>query len=194
MTKLMVFMLLAALIQDAQHPKVDRVVVTTPYNASIIYEYANRIIPEEKEFTDELGECFISRLKATGLFRDVQIKIKTTEEKQRVHVEVIPEWEQAIESFEIGELTFEGFNDSDRIMLGQFLRKQGVKASVGLFQYPLSRIRAMVLEAAQKIYESNPEREEQLDQFSNNLSFDLRVIAPRKVQLKVGLDKSLPCQ
>lgn len=194
MIKLIVLALLTTLIQDAQSPKIDRVFVTTPYNTSIIYEYANRLIPEEKAFTDELGECFISRLKATGLFKDVQIKVKATEERQRVQVEVIPEWDQAIENFEISELTFEGFNDSDRIMLGQHLRKQGGKAGVGLFRYPLSRIRAMVIEAAQKISESNPEREDQLDQLSDNLSLDLRVIGPRKVQIKVGLDKPLPCQ
>lgn len=127
MIKLIVLALLTTLIQDAQSPKIDRVFVTTPYNTSIIYEYANRLIPEEKAFTDELGECFISRLKATGLFKDVQIKVKATEERQRVQVEVIPEWDQAIENFEISELTFEGFNDSDRIMLGQHLRKQGEK-------------------------------------------------------------------
>ena len=194
MIKLLVFALFTTLLQDSQHSRVDRVFVTTPYNASIIYEYANGIIPEEKEFTEGLVDCFVSRLKATGLFRDVQIKITTTEEGRRANIEVIPEWDQAIESFEIGELIFEGFNNSDHVVLRQYLRKHGVKAGVRLFQYPLSRVRAMVIEAAQKISESDPEREEQLEWLGKNLYFDLKVVAPRKVQLKVGLDKPLPCQ
>lgn len=191
---LVAFLILAVSIQGSQYPKVDRVFVATPYNGSIIFEYANTVIPEGKELTDDLVKCFVSKLRATGLFRDVRIKLRTLEDGNRANIEVLPEWDDSVETFVIRELAFDGLNDTDRETLRQHLRKRGVKPGIRLFEYHLSEIKAMIFEAVQRISERNPEREEELDALLSNLSFDLRVIAPRTVRVQAGFSKTAPCE
>ncbi|HXG67137.1 MAG TPA: hypothetical protein VNO70_18690 [Blastocatellia bacterium] len=175
--------LLVLTLQPSQQLKVGRVFVATPYNASIIFEYAKAIIPEGVPFKDEKINCFVSALKETGLFNDVQVKV--TEDGQTADIEVIPTWSQEVDTFLINKVVFEGFQAADETAFRRYLRRQGVKPGARLFAYPLSKIQAMLQEAAVKIAEGDLEKEEGLDKALSNLSFQVKVIAPQQVQVKI---------
>jgi hypothetical protein len=78
------FSLFLAAFQAANKPRVNRIFVESPYNASIIFEYANASIPEDQPLKDGAIDCLVSELKSTGLFTDVRITLKPVEVHRRL--------------------------------------------------------------------------------------------------------------
>jgi hypothetical protein len=87
---LLAFALLLAVTQASDNPKVNRIFVVTPYNASIIFEYANAAIPEDQPLRDGAIDCLVAELKATSLFTDIGVILRPTEDGQEVNIDIKP--------------------------------------------------------------------------------------------------------
>ncbi len=95
--------------QAADKSRVNRIFVESPYNASIIFEYANAAIPEDQPLEDGAIDCLASELRSTGLFNDVRIKLRPVADGRKVDVDITPTWVQQRESFAVEEIVFDGF-------------------------------------------------------------------------------------
>jgi len=149
--------LLFTTIQDPTSPAVRRVFVTTPYNASIIFEYANAAIPEGQPLTPEAVDCLSSQLTATGLFSNVQV-ITRPVEQGKVDVDILPTWSDLKESLLIKEIVLEGFTNLDQRLLAEKLGQRGLKVGTPLLRYPLPAIRQMLLGSIREVYESDSKK------------------------------------
>lgn len=180
--------------QAANGLKVDRIFVNTQYNAAIIFEYAFASIPEGSILEDKAVTCFVSELKATGLFTDVQMELKQTGDGHTVNVSITPVWIPAPEAYVIGELALEDFRDIDEETLRSTLGKKGLNPGVPLLRYPLSEIEAMVKDAAQEISLGNPRKERKVNEKLHYLSSRVKVIAPGRVKVTIRPGRERLCQ
>src|SRR3989442_8506961 len=175
-----IFILLT--LQGSPAPQVNRIFVTTPYNASIIYEYANSSIREGKPISLGTVECVASQLRATGLFSDIQITLKPVS-RNEVDVDIVPVWSNSKDDFLIREITIEGFNGLDETELRSRLRQRGMKPGVRLLKYPLPSIREMVLDSIRDIYRSDPKTLYDIEERLSEFHFRLTLVSPHSVRL-----------
>src|SRR5438270_7404926 len=122
------FLLSASQSPDA--PTVHRVFVKTPYNASIIFEYANAVLPEGQPITQSAVKCLTSQLKATGLFSDVRLTLRPIDGGNKVDVDILPTWSDLKDNFLIKDITIDGFTTFDEKLLIKKLERKGLKVGV----------------------------------------------------------------
>lgn len=72
--------LLAAVLQGANRPKVKRGSVNTPHETSIVYAYAGAAFPQDEPLKERAVDCFVSELKATGLYTDVRVTLEPADD------------------------------------------------------------------------------------------------------------------
>jgi outer membrane protein assembly factor BamA len=179
-----VFVLLCVLLgsQSSTEPRINRIFVTTPYNASIVYEYANASIREGEPINQGTLDCVASQLRATGLFSEIKITRKPVTARL-VDIEIVPVWSASRNDFVIGEITIEGFTSVDQNELLTRLGKKGVKAGTPLLKFPLPSIRKMVIDSIREIYHADPGTMNGVEEQSSDLSFKLDQISPHSVRL-----------
>lgn len=188
------FSLLLAQFDGTKNVKVGRIFVNTPYNASIVFEYAFASIPEDRFLKDGAVDCFVSEMKATDLFTDVQVELKQIDGGQTVDVKITPTWVTGIEGFVIDEIAFEDFKGIDVAVLRQNLSQKGLSPGVYLLRYPLSTIEAMVKDAASEIHLGDPKKENRLNEKLFYLSSRVKVVSPSRVRLTITPGRKPLCQ
>ena len=169
-------------MQGTPAPRVNRIFVTTPYNASIIYEYANSAIHEDEPINQGTVECIASQLRATGLFSDIQITLKPVS-GNKVDVDIAPVWSNSRDEFVVSEITTEGFNGLDEKELLKELGQRGLKPGVPLLKYPLPKIREMVIESIRDIHRYDHKSMNEVEERLSELSFRLTLLSPRSTRL-----------
>jgi outer membrane protein assembly factor BamA len=192
--RVLAFLLLLSPCQATKGLKVGRIFVNTQYNAAIIFEYAFASIPEGSILEDKAVSCFVSELKATGLFPDVQVELEQTGDGQTVDVNITPVWIPAPETYVIDELVLEDFTGIDEGMLRLMLSKKGLNPGVSLMRYPLSEIEAMVKDAAQEKFRGNPRKELEVNEKLHHLSSRVKVVAPGRVKVTIKPGRKQLCQ
>lgn len=168
--------------QGGDRPTVNRVFVTTPYNASIVYEYVNASIREDQPVNDGSLECVRSQLLATGLFSAIQIRLKPVG-RNKVDVDIAPVWIEEKDGFVITEIAMEGFNEMRVKPLLRTLEKKGVKPGARLLKFPLPAIRQKVLESVHETYSTDRETMHQIEEQLSDMSFRIVLLSPRSVKL-----------
>jgi hypothetical protein len=188
------FSLFLAAFQASTKPRVNRIFVESPYNASIIFEYANASIPEDQPLRDGAIDCLVSELQSTGLFTDVRITLKPLEGAQKVDVNIAPTWIQQREGLVIEEIVFDDFTGIDEAELRRNLQAKGFAQGAPLLQHPIQRIQTEVQEAAREIFKNEPKRADDVAEQLSELSVRLRLVAPSKVRLRVATGVRNLCQ
>ena len=179
----LLFMMLGSLVlQGGERPTINRVLVTTPYNASIVYEYANASIREDQPVNDGSLECVRSQLRATGLFSDIRIRLKPVG-SNKVDVDITPVWSEEKDSFVITEIAMEGINDVRAQPLLRALERKGVKPGARLLKFPLSAIRQRLLESVHEMYAADRETMHEIEEQVSDVSFRIVLLSPRSVKL-----------
>jgi len=178
--------LLLAQLQEPLDPKVNRIYVQSPYRTDIIYEYANASIPENQPIKEVAIACLIAELEATGLFSEVRVTQKLLKKGQKVDVFIEPTWNPQRENFVIDEIVFEDFIGIDEAALRRNLRQSGFTVGASLQQFPISKMRAVVLEATKEIYKDTPMMQREVEKRVSNLSFRMRLVAPEKAKLIIA--------
>lgn len=165
--------------------QVDRILVNSPYNNGIVFEYAFASIPEEEMIQQELIDCFISEMKATGLFTNIEVKLEQSDSAQQINVYITPTWDPEVERFTIDSFVLDNFDILDEKELSRKLRAKGLKKGALLLRYPPLKINSMLKDAMNEIGQSNPEAEERLEEKLSQLSYRIKVIAPRQTELTI---------
>lgn len=190
----LLLMLLFAPTQASPNPLVNRVFIATPYNASIIFEYANVSIPEDQPLRDGAVDCLVSELNATGLFTDVHVTLKPIEGGRKVNIDIEPTWNPRRESFVIEEIILEGFTGIDEQMLRGKLRQKGLTAGTPLLLYPSSKIKVLASDIVQEMYQSAPQMQNTIDELLSDLSLRVTLVAPERVKLVIASGRRDLCQ
>jgi hypothetical protein len=146
------------LLQGSPAPKVNRVSASTPFDASIIFEYAHRLLPEDEPLKSVAVEEFVTQLKATGLFRDVEVTLVPTRDGQKVDVNVTPTWDPQRDRFILNEIVFEGPTGIREAELREFLKQHGIMPNALLLKHPLQRIKSLMREAVRETYQGDPDQ------------------------------------
>lgn len=180
--------------QAADKSRVNRIFVESPYNASIIFEYANAAIPEDQPLEDGAIDCLASELRSTGLFNDVRIKLRPVADGRKVDVDITPTWVQQRESFAVEEIVFDGFTGVDEAELLANLRAKGLAPGASLLRHPVQRIQRKVQEAAREVFKFEPKTADDVDEQLSELSVRLRLLAPGKVRLTVATGLRALCR
>lgn len=179
--------------QGNNTPKVGRVVVDSPLNSSVIFEYASIYFPEDTPLTEKALDCFRSKLQATGLFRDIQIQLIQKEKGNMADVNVTPTWIRQIKDLVIGEIALEGFDGLDKNQFMNALYQEGLSRGSLFVDYPVSKIKSMVNEAAYDIKEQHKAvastREEKVSQISCRVT----LMAPQSVRVVVVMGEPDSC-
>lgn len=170
----------------ADKPLVNRVLVESPYNASLIFEYANAAIPEDQPLEDGAIDCLAAELKSTGLFADVHISLRPVDEGHKVDVDVIPTWTQPWESLAFEEIIFDGFKGVDEAELRANLLARGLAPGAPLFRHPIQRISSDVQEAAKEVFKSDPKEADDFVEHLSEIAVRPRLLAPGKVRLTIS--------
>jgi hypothetical protein len=180
-------------LQSTNGPIVHRVFVRTPYNASVVFEYTNRIIPEGQPATPALVQCLISQLRATGMFSDLNVTLKPIG-GGNVDVEILPVWSKLKDGFIVKEITIDGFTAFDQTLMIKMLERKGLKVGVPVLKYPLPSIRNMALESVREIYQSDSKRMYDAEEELSKLSFALEVVDSHLIRLRLTAFDTSPCQ
>ncbi len=187
---------LAALLSSLQASNqmvVGRLYVNTPYDTSIIYSYAGAAFLEGEPIKEGAVECFTSELKATGLFTDVQVILKSTENSRTVDVIVEPTWNPRKDYFTISEVVLDGITGVDEKELRTKLKQKGLTAGAPLPQAPLSAAGTAVAETVHETYQTDLEKESDVSEKLINLPYKLELASPEKVKLIVSSSSTPPC-
>lgn len=179
--------------QGNNTPKVGRVVVDSPLNNSVIFEYASIYIPEDKPLTEKALDCFRSKLQATGLFRDIQIRLVQREKGDIADVNVTPTWIRQIKDVVIGEIGLEGFDGIDENKLMNALFQKGLSRGSLLVNYPISKIKSMVNEASYDIAEQHQSVAVTQEEKRSRVSCTVSLMARQAVRVVVVMGETDSC-
>jgi len=188
------FSLLVVPFQASESLKVGRIFVRTPYDAAIIFEYANASIPEGLPLKARALECFVSELKATGLFRDMHVEINPVKDGLTLNINITPTWQLGIEKFVIDEIAFEGYEGINVDAIRWYLSQKGLSAGIPLLRSPLLDIQSIIQVAFHEIYSSNPKTVQQFEKLVSKASFRVKVVAPERVKITITPDRRQLCQ
>ncbi len=192
--KVLFALFLFGFLQVSQSSIVHRVFVNTPYNTSIIYEYANAAFPENQPIKNGTIECFVSQLKDTGLFIDVKVTLKKAQKKGEVDVFIEPIWSLQKDTIFVDEIVFQNFKGIDENKLQELLRQKGIVAGIPLLQRDFLNIREKVQDALTEMYESDFQPKPDIEERIADITTKITLTSPGKVRvtLVTGL-KSLCC-
>lgn len=181
-------------LQGTASPTVHRIFVTTPHNASIIFEYANTVMPEGEPLTPGKAECLTSQLIATGLFSNAQITLTPTNNGDEVDIDILPTWVEFRDRVLVKEISMEGLSLIDEEPLIEELRRRGLRVGVPLLRYPLPAIRKMILDSARELHHEDSKSMNDLEETVSDLSFRIEPIAPRAVRIRIIVGKKPLCE
>ena len=194
MLRLIPVCLLLGVIQGVSPPTVHRIFVATPHNASIIFEYANTVMPEGEPLTPGKSECLTSQLVATGLFSNAQITLRPIHKGTEVDVDILPTWVEFKNEVVMKEISLEGFDVIVEDKLLEGLGRRGLRVNVGLLRYPLPAIRDMVLDSARELYHGDSRSINDVEEKLSDLSFRIEPLAPQAVRLRIIAGKRPFCE
>ncbi|CAN5184296.1 hypothetical protein BH20ACI1_BH20ACI1_13840 [soil metagenome] len=192
MLKILLMIFMFSALQDSPDPIVNRVFVETPYNTSIIYEYANDVLVEDQPIKDETIKCFVSELKDTGLFTDVQVSLKKIDDSQRVNVFIKPIWTTQKDSLFVEEIDFQNFEGIDTNQLRKLLRQKGLGKNSVLFQRNFLNIKVKTQETISEM--DGLKNKEDIEEKTSELSLRIKLISPGKVKVTIIAGKNLLCR
>src|SRR5262249_15140740 len=150
-----VFVVVLALNQSPDTPRVRRLSVVSKYSTEIVFNYGYRIFVEGEPIKHGVVECFISQLKSTGLFTDVQVEVKALGEGEWAEVDIIPTWDKRRKSFVISEIDFDGFEGFDVDVVKAALQTEGLHPGISLWKFSLLEIGNMIHEQASRVYSAD---------------------------------------
>ncbi len=196
MNSALTILLFAVLIsQLPTAPKIRRLSVTSNYSTEVIFRYASPVLIENEPLKTDAVECFVSRLKATGLFTDVRVTLSPTEDGKWVDIDVVPTWDKRRKSFVISEVDFDGFVGFDLVKLSEALEQRGVRPGVSLWEFALWEIGNKLDEAASTIYASDdPMMKRIADVDMPHPRLYLQVIDSVNLRLTISLNRQYPCR
>lgn len=177
---------LAAFQGAAMKLQVNRIFVESPYNASIIFEYANAAIPEDQPLMNGAIDCLISELQSTGLFSDLRVTLVPVQDGQKADVNIVPTWIPLRQSLVVEEIVFDGFTGIDEGELRKKLEGKGLALGVPLLQHPVQKIHGEVREAAKEVFKNDPKRADDFAEQVSELSVRLSLVAPLRVRLTIA--------
>jgi hypothetical protein len=181
-------------LQEPSPPTVHRVFVTTPYNPSIIFEYANVAIPEGEPLKLGAVECLTSQLLATGLFSNAQVNLKPTNGGHELDVDIVPTWVESRNGIVIREISIEDSNGINDNQLKDGLRRRGLRVNSLLLHYPLPSIRNMVLASVRDMYHEDFSSMNDAEEMLADLSFRIEPLAAQAVRLRIIVGKKPLCE
>lgn len=187
------FFLFGAL-QGTATPTVHRIFVTTPHNASVVFEYANAVMPEGQPLTPGKAECLTSELVATGLFSNAQIILKPVNKGDEVDIDILPTWVEFRDKVLVKEILMEGLSVIDEEPLKEGLRRRGLRVGMPVLRYPLPAIRTMILDSARELHHRDSKSINDLEETVSDLSFRIELIAPRAVRIRIIVGKNPLCE
>jgi hypothetical protein len=185
--------LLLASLQSTEQKKVGRIYVSSSQNTSLIYAYAGVAFPAGEPLKDGAVECFVSEMKATGLFSDISVKLKPADEDATVDIYIKPTWNPRWSHFTIDKLVFENFRDIDEQKLREKLQQRGLAAGESALRLSLPEIKAAVEDTIHETSTADPEKGDNLREEYLNLSFKIRLVASEKVMLTIAPGHRDPC-
>lgn len=191
---LFVLALLVAQLRASDQMRVSRLYVNTPHDTNIIYMYAGAAFPEGEPLKDEAVKCFVSELKATGLFTDVRVALKPTEDGQTVDVVIKPTWHPRKDYFTISEIALEGLTSLDEQKLRANLLPKGIKEGSLLPGDPILHIREAVKETIHEMYQADPEKESDVMEEMFYLSLGIKLAGPERIKLVIAPGLKHLCQ
>ena len=186
--------LLLGLSQGTSQPIVHRIFVATPYNSSIIFEYANTVLPEGQPLRAGKAECLTSELLATGLFADAQISLKPIKKGSEVDVDIRPIWVDFKDKVVVREISLEGFDVINENKLRDQLGQRGLLENVELLRYPLPTIRNMVLDSIRKVSTGDSRTLNDVEERLSDLSFRIEPMARQAARLRIIVGKRALCE
>jgi hypothetical protein len=148
------------LTQGFPAPKVWRVSVNTPHDASIIFEYAYTLLPEDEPLKRHSVTNFIAQLRATGLFLDVKVKSWPTKYPGKVEVVVTPNWHPDRDRFIINDVILVGGSGVNEAKVLESLSRHGVGRGSPLLRVPVQRMKQLLRDAVREIYGDDPRKVE----------------------------------
>jgi hypothetical protein len=172
-------------LQAHKDMKVGRIYVNTQHNASIIFEYAFAVLPENEVLQEGAIDCLVSNLKRTGLFTDVKVELKQSQEAWTRDFQIIPTWTSLVETYTIDEIVFEKFKGIDEEKLRFILHQKGLSRGALLMRHPVSNIEAMVKESIQESIVEGKKRNNYFFEKYDSLSTRIYLIAPDKVRIVI---------
>jgi hypothetical protein len=185
---LLIITLFLNLLPHNDCPIIRRVIATTPYDASIVFEYANEYIPEGTPLNNKKIEEFISQLKKTGLFIDIKTNLIPTDDPQEIDIEVIPTWNSQRDSFAIDDVVFDGFKDIDVMMMRKFLDNKGVGRNSKLLKYSVLRIKEFMYEAVETGYKDDIKKMHKFEEQILNSSIRVEQVNETRFRLVIRSD------
>lgn len=180
------FPVFLAVLQWPTSLEVNRIFVESPYNASIIFEYANAALPEDQPLANGATDCLTSELYSTGLFTDIRVTLVPLQDGRKVDVNIVPTWIQQREKLVIEEIVFDGFAGINEGEIRKKLEGRGLAQGAPLLQYPVQKIHTEVREAVNEIFKNEPKKADDVAEQISELSVRLRLVAPLKVRLTVA--------
>lgn len=175
-------------------PTVHRIFVESPHNTSIVFEYANTVMPEGGPLIPGKAECLSSQLLATGLFSNVQIDLKPIDKGGQVDVDIIPTWADFKDKVIVREISIEGFDGINTDNLLEGLRRRGFRTNVRLLRFPLPAIRDMVLASARETSHGGYKSMNDVEEMLSDLTFRIEPVSAKAVRLRIIVGKSPICE
>lgn len=190
---LLIVLLFVEPLQTATSPRVNRVFVDSPYNSSVIFEYAKSALPEDQPLRNGAIDCLTSELQSTGLFTDLKVTLVPVQDGEKVDVNIRPSWIKQRQSVAIAEIELVGFTGIDEAHLRMNLKTKGLFEGSPLLQHPVQKIQTEIQEAAKEVFKNDSKRSADFEEQISELSVRLRLVAPLKVRLTVGVGLETPC-
>jgi hypothetical protein len=149
---------LLLLLQQPEAPSLRRVDVATPYSASVVFEYAYALVPEDQPVTRKDLDELVAQLMSTGLFSDVKATTKPLAQKGKVDLFVTPTWLPARDVFVINRIVIEGETGLDDAVLRDYLGRHEIAPGMPLLKHPLPYVKRQLREAAREAFSGDPHR------------------------------------
>ena len=194
MNFLATLLLIPTLLQSSAAPKVRRLSVLSPFSTEIVFKYSYPIFIENQPLRRGAVECFVSRLKSTGMFTDAKVELKPTRDGEWVDIDITPTWNDRKDSILIGEIVFDGFESFDLIKLKQMVSERGLRSGISLWKLALWKIGNIVNGALSEIYDSDDLMQKKISDLGvAQPRFNIQLIDSVNVRMTISLKRDYPC-
>ncbi|HEX8070930.1 MAG TPA: hypothetical protein VF546_13325 [Pyrinomonadaceae bacterium] len=177
----------------AEQPVVNRLYATTPHDASLIYTYAGRAFPEGKPVQTGAVECFVSRLKETGLFTDVAVSFRLVDEGKNVDVYIDPKWNPRWENFVVDEIVIDDAPGLDKGKLRAQLTSVGLQPGATFAQLPFSKVKAAIESVTRQANRDETDTDDANERVLLAHSYSIRMIAPERLVFEISWGQNTFC-
>jgi hypothetical protein len=187
---LSVTLLIPQLQSDPQPFYVDKVVVYGRYDTSYILRRENAILPPDELVTQTQIQCFLSELKASGLFKKLRAKTVRNRSNRRT-LELTATYKTDVKTLNISDIILEDFHEIDETRFREVLESNGLTSGVPLLKHFYARLEQKINESLRSAL--SPELREK---YQGTAWISIRPDGSRKVKLVVrptysGCNKTL---